>query len=106
WQNIIAFNAWYQDGASHTYFDDNGGDLHPVTIGGTAAAVQQVYNPQGIVVDDTGVHGKIALRVADLDYEKEVAMVWTTDGWATESWFTTGEGANAWHWAHDYGAEF
>lgn len=106
WQSVVAFNAWYQDGAGHTYFDDNSGDLHPISVGGTNAAIQQVWNPVGLTVDATGVHGKIALRLADIDYDKDVQMVWTTDGWATANWSGTGEGPNAWHWVQDYGADF
>ena len=30
-----------------------------------------------------------AVRLADIDFDKQVAMVWTTDNWATTNWSNT-----------------
>lgn len=107
-QNIISFNAWYQDGAGHTYYDDNDGELHVATIGPSTVAVVQMYGAPytTVSVDDTGVHGSVSARVADIDYDKQVSMVYTTDGWQTAQWLDVGSGENGWHWAEDYGADY
>lgn len=104
-QGVISFNAWYQDGAGSTYYDDNGGALHAVNASDTQAAIQPVYLPAP-VIDDTGIHGKVAVRIADLGYDKDVEMVYSTDGWQTVQHLGSGEGENAWHWTQDWGADF
>jgi hypothetical protein len=107
-QNILSFNAWYQDGASHTYYDDNNGELHVATAGYTTTAIARLGGESftNVVVDDGGVHGTISARVADIDWDKQIAMVYTTDGWQSSSWMNLGAGANEWHWAEDYGADY
>lgn len=105
-ENIVSFNAWYQDGVGNTFFDDNGGELHAIAIGGSYAAIQHMWEHTSVTVTDQGVQGKIAVRIADLDWDKEVAMVWTTDDWATVSWSNMGSGQNQWHWAADYGNDY
>lgn len=105
-QNIVTLNAWYQDGKGATFFDDNGGELHPITVGGTYGAIQQLWHLTQVTVDDTGVHGKLAVRLADLDFDKDVQVVWTTDGWETSNWSGTGEGENHWRWTQDYGTDY
>jgi hypothetical protein len=105
WQSsIFTFNAWYQDGRGHTFYDDNGGDLHAVTWSGNYAVVSQEY-PSQLTLDAGGVRGEIGLRVADLDYEKDLELVWSTDGWATVNRWGIGQAgeANRWSWAMDYG---
>ncbi|MFT3771128.1 MAG: hypothetical protein QM820_37410 [Minicystis sp.] len=108
YQNVISFNAWYQDGAGNTYYDDNNGELHVATIGpGSVAVVQMGGDPYtNVTVDATGVHGSVSARVADIDYDKSVSMVFTTDGWATSRWLEIGSGSNGWHWAEDYGTDY
>jgi hypothetical protein len=107
WQSVISFNAWYQDGAGHTFFEDNDGDLHPIAVGGSNAAIQQMWSQNGgVKVDQSGVHGTVAVRLADLGFDKDVAIVWTTDGWETDNWFGMADGANGWRWTQDYGADY
>lgn len=107
-QNIISFNAWYQDGAGNTFYDDNNGELHVATIGPGSVAVVQMWGAPytTVAVDGTGVHGSVSARVADIDYDKQVSMVYTTDGWRTSQWLDVGSGENGWHWAEDYGADY
>lgn len=108
YQNIIAFNAWYQDGAGNTYFDDNTGELHVATIGPGSVAVVQLWGAPltTVAIDGSGAHGSISARVADIDYDKQVSMVYTTDGWQTSHWMDVGGGQNQWHWAEDYGSDY
>lgn len=105
---LISFNAWYEDGASHTYFDDNNTELHAATIGSGTVAILQMGGSQftNLVVDDRGAHGTISARVADIDYDKEIAMIYSTDGWLSSHWLDIGPGVNGWHWIEDYGSDY
>ena len=105
-QNVISFNAWYQDGLGSTLYDDNQGELHPISIGTSTTAITQFWGLTNIVVDNTGAHGAIAMRLADIDTDKQVAMVYTTDNWQTTHWLDMGAGPNQWHWVEDYGADY
>jgi hypothetical protein len=95
---IPVFNAWYQDGLNHTYYDDNAGEFH-------VAAAQSPINHypawDGVKIDAAGVKGTLGVEIADLDYDKQVELVWTTDRWQTVSYFGLGEGANKWRWVED-----
>lgn len=106
WQNIVSFNAWYQDGTGNTFFEDNAGELHAIAIGSSTAAITHVWQHTNVAVTAQGVQGDISVRLADLDWDKEVAIVWTTDDWATVNWFETGSGQNEWHWVEDQGGDY
>lgn len=101
--NVFTINAWYQDGAGNSYFDDNNGEFYPVEAKAGSIIVHN-WQETNIDVGTSGVQGKISLSVLDLDYDKELAMVWTTDGWATANWFGMGDAGetNKWHWVKDY----
>lgn len=105
-QALISFNAWYQDGNGNTFYDDNSGELHPISIGTSPNAISQMGGFTNVTLDATGVHGAISARVADIDPDKQVAMVYTTDGWQTSHWLDVGAGENQWHWVEDYGADY
>jgi hypothetical protein len=105
-EDVVSFNAWYQDGLGNTLYDDNAGKLHALAVTGTHAAVLQLWNLRTLRLDGDRARGKIAVRLADLDFDKEVRMAYTTDGWKTVNWAESGEGANHWHWAQDYGADY
>ncbi|MBI5512904.1 MAG: hypothetical protein HY909_04005 [Deltaproteobacteria bacterium] len=77
------FNAWYQDGRGNTYFDDNGGELHVVYPNGPNAIVRQAWDGTNVRASSNGVRGHIAVDIMDLDYDKDLQVVYTTDGWAT-----------------------
>lgn len=105
-ENIVSFNAWYQDGTGNTFFEDNKGELHAIAIGGSYAAIQQMWNLNTVALTAQGVQGTINVRLADIDWDKQVAMVWTTDDWQTVQWSNTGSGQNQWHWAEDNGSDY
>lgn len=107
-QVFLSFNAWYQDGAGNTFYDDNVGELHAVTAGPTSIAVVQMGGDPFTTVslDETGVHGSVSARLMDVDYDKQVDMVYTLDNWQTSHWLSVGTGDNAWHWVEDYGQDY
>lgn len=105
-QNLVSFNAWYQDGAGHTYFDDNSGELHAIAIGSSAAAITHLWQNTNVAITPQGVEGTVSVRLADIDFDKQVAMVWTTDDWQTVGWMNMGSGANQWRWVEDYGSDY
>lgn len=80
---VFTFNAWYQDGLDHTFYDDNDGELHAASYRGDSAVIQHyaTSDGQGLRVDDNGIHGKLSIVLADLDYDKRIEMVYATDGW-------------------------
>ncbi|MBK8253777.1 MAG: hypothetical protein IPK82_14055 [Polyangiaceae bacterium] len=106
WENIVSFNAWYQDGLGNTYFDDNNTELHAVAIGGSYPAITHMWNYTNVAVTASGVQGDISVRLADIDYDKQVAMVYTTDDWQTVQWMNMGNAANQWHWVEDNGDDY
>jgi hypothetical protein len=102
--HYIAFNAWYQGGTGGpTWYDDNQGELHLATVNdATHYMVRQSSLDSDVMIDDTGIHGTIFIDVADIDYDKDIRLVYTTDNWATTQELTIGAGAfNAWHWVSD-----
>jgi hypothetical protein len=107
YHNFIAFNGWYQDGAGGpTWYDDNQGELHLVKTSEHYQMVRQVTWESDVMLDDTGIHGTVVLDVADIDYDKDIRLVYTTDDWATTHELTIGAAElNAWHWQGDtYGS--
>lgn len=108
WRDFFTFNAFYRDGAHNTYYDDNAGELHAVNAGPVNQIIRVDYWASDAVLDASGVHGKIELRVADLDYDKKISMLATVDGWNTVLTFEMGQPGdkNAWYWVRDvYGGE-
>lgn len=101
--DFIAFNAWYQDGAGGpTWYDDNQGELHVHKMNEYYSMVRQWWADTDVMIDETGIHGTIAIQVTDLDYDKDIRLVYTTDDWATVQEMTIGEAElNAWHFSHD-----
>jgi hypothetical protein len=100
---VFTFDAWYEDGVGNTYFDDNGGNLHALRLQNGQLVVAQLYSATQVTVGDDGVHGHIALNVADLGYDKDIRLVWTTDRWKTVHEWGIAPGANGWHWTSDSG---
>ncbi len=82
-QMAFTFNAWYQDGAGHTYYDDNSGELHAVNYGQSSTIIYRDAPGSDVAVTSSGVQGNIQVSLADLDYDKVVLVRWTTDGWQT-----------------------
>lgn len=76
YETTVLFDAWYQDGTGHTWVDDNQGELHVVNDGPDNQVVRvEPWNttPQ-----------TISVQVEDLDYDKQVVVRGTVDGWQTQ----------------------
>ncbi|MEX1369093.1 MAG: hypothetical protein AB1Z98_38555 [Nannocystaceae bacterium] len=103
YHNFIAFNAWYQGGAGGpTWYDDNEGELHLATVNDNYRMVSQWYADTDVMIDDAGIQGTISVRVTDIDFDKDLRLVYTTDDWATTQEIVIGDSElNAWHWVHD-----
>lgn len=103
-QKTLIFDAWYQDGAGHTYVDDNEGELHVFNDGPAYTVVRVEPWRTTVTVDDTGVRGSLSVQVADLDFDKDIELHATTDGWATVTELGIGAAGdtNRWYWAEDY----
>src|SRR5690606_31946073 len=96
------------DGKGNTFFDDNAGEFHAVSTSRGYPIVQlRNYNlpldAKPLALTDEGVKGQLFLAVADLDYDKEIALVATTDNWATVMELGVGspEEPNRWYWVED-----
>lgn len=104
WQTTILFNSWYQDGAGGTWYDDNQGELHVVNAGPDHNVIRVEPWLGTVTVGDAGVQGRISVQLTDLDYDKELVLVCTKDGWSTV--IELGIGAhgdvNKWTWVEDY----
>ncbi len=107
---LFTFTAWYQDGGGNTYYDDNQGEFHAISYTDRYRVLSQVWccsdELTNVRLTDAGVEGKIRLMVGNLDFDKDIRLVWTTDEWTTVSQYHMGgeNDANAWHWVqHTYG---
>jgi hypothetical protein len=100
---VFRFDAWYQDGLGHTYIDDNNGEGHVNSYRGTYSVIYHYQSWEApVTVGADGVQGRMDLTVADLDYDKDIRMVWTTDNWATTNVFRMAAGGtNALYWVQD-----
>jgi hypothetical protein len=103
WATLI-FDAWYQDGGGHTYVDDNQGEFHVVTTGPAQSIVRAEPWLGTVTVSDAGVQGRISVQVTDLDYDKELMVLATTDDWATVQELTMGSPGepNKLYWTMDF----
>ncbi len=104
WQSTVLFDAWYQDGGGHTYFDDNQGELHVVNNGPSYNVVRVEPWTSTVTVGDDGVRGTLSLQLTDLDYDKQVELWGTTDGWQTVHQLGVGTSSdvNKWYWVEDF----
>jgi len=104
WQTTILFDAWYQDGAGHTYLDDNQGELHVVNEGPDYQIVRAEPWLNTITVGDSGVQGRLSIQVTDLDWDKEIVLIASKDGWSTVQTFGIGQpgDTNKWYWVEDF----
>jgi len=108
WRDFFVFNAFYHDGAYHTFYDDNQGEFHAVNNGPASQMVQVLPWPSSLTLSGDRLTGVLNVRVADLDYDKELALYGTCDDWSTV--LELGSGApgelNRFYWTSDvYGAE-
>jgi len=101
----LVFDAFYQDGVGHTYYDDNNGEFH-VAAQYANGIIRQMWCCENeltqVQVNSTGVSGQIGVVVSDLDYDKELDLLWTTDAWAhTNTAGMGGAASNNWQWVRD-----
>ena len=103
-QQVVLFDAWYQDGAGTTWVDDNQGELHVVNPGPDYTVVRVEPWLNTVVVGDRGVQGTLSVQVEDLDYDKGIELVASTDGWQTVQRFEMGAAGdkNKWYWVEDF----
>lgn len=101
--SVFTFNTWYQDGLGNTYYDDNEGEFHVVSYASHWAVIRHDWGRFDVDVTENGVSGNIAVYVTDLDYDKEIELIATTDNWATIKRFGIGnaEEKNQWYWVED-----
>lgn len=93
--HAVVFNTWYQDGKGNTFFDDNSGEFYAVAYDGAYSVVRQDWGQTKLTLDATGVHGSIVLAIADLDFDKDLRVRYTTDDWKTTKELTIGAASNA-----------
>jgi hypothetical protein len=98
------FDVWYQTGGGKTYVDDNQGELHVVNPGQATSVVRSEPWLASVTVGPEGVKGSINVQIADLDYDKEVVLLCTTDDWQTVMELGTGNSGetNKFYWVEDF----
>jgi hypothetical protein len=100
WEHAGAFvfTAWYQDGVGSTWFDDNQGEYHAAAWQGAFAVIHNTHGASPML-NDQGLSGSLLMELLDLDFDKDIRLVWTVDGWNTVNEFKIGtEQVNQWHW--------
>lgn len=104
WQTTVLFDSWYQDGAGHTFLDDNQGELHVVNEGPDYQVIRMEPWTSTVTVTDDGVQGTLSMQIADLDYDKGIELVASKDGWQTVIRLGMGSAGdhNAWYWVEDF----
>jgi Carbohydrate/starch-binding module (family 21) len=100
----LIFDTWYQDGKGGTFFDDNQGEFHVVNAGPDYNIVRVEPWLNTIAVGDTKITGKISLQASDLDFDKQLGLVASKDGWATTIHLGTGSQGdkNKVYWVEDF----
>ena len=89
--SVFTFAGWYDTGEGRSFYDDNHGEFHPVSYVRDNAVIQVERDHLNIEVDrKEGVSGSLSVLVANLDYDKDIRMVWTVDGWKTVNEFGMG----------------
>lgn len=103
---VLRFDVWYQDGRGNTYYDDNNGEAHVEAYHGHQSVIYHYWrgpDADEVTVGEDGVRGRVELVLADIDFDKDVRIVWTTDGWATVNELGMGVPGttNALYWVED-----
>ena len=107
----FTFNVWYEDGKGGRFYDDNKGELWALRWQDDLSdytTLSQDFAGTSAVFKATGVSGTLSFTVEDLDYDKELRLVYSTDDWATSH--TLGMGAatdkNSLHWVSNVSRDF
>jgi len=102
--SVFTFADWYDTGEGHSYYDDNNGEFHPVSYVQDNAVIRVEMDKLDILVDkDDGVSGDVSIVVANLDYDKDIRMVWTIDDWKTTNEFGMGKKTESDVWFMEVG---
>jgi hypothetical protein len=103
-QPVVVFDVWYQDGLGKTWIDDNQGELHVINTGPAYQVIRVEPWLNTIAVGPSGVSGRVSLQLADLDFDKQLELVATTDNWQTTLRFGIGGSAdqNKLYWVEDF----
>jgi hypothetical protein len=97
---VIGLLVWYDDGRGRVFFDDNAGEMHVAAWKQGFEVIR--HEPSSVRIDDDGIQGTLCATLLDLEYHKDVALVFTTDGWKTQHELgTSPEPRNQWHWVRD-----
>jgi hypothetical protein len=103
-QPVVVFDVWYQDGLGKTWIDDNQGELHVINTGPAYQVIRVEPWLNTIAVGPSGVSGRVSLQLADLDFDKQLELVGTTDNWQTTLRFGIGGSTdkNKLYWVEDF----
>lgn len=104
WKSTIVFDTWYQTGTGQTFVDDNEGELHVINAGPDYNIIRVEPWLNTVAVGASGVHGKISVQVSDLDFDKQLELHATTDGWQTVHQLGVGAQGepNKMYWTEDF----
>ena len=107
----FTFNVWYEDGKSGRFYDDNNGELYALRWQDDPSdytTLSQDYAGSSAVFDATGVKGVLSFTVEDLDYDKELKFLYSTDNWVTTQTFGIGASGdkNSLHWVTNLSRDF
>lgn len=107
----FTFDVWYEDGKGGRFYDDNQGELYAlrwVNDSSDFSTLSVDYGSSNATRTAAGVSGTLTFTVADLDYDKQLELVYSTDNWATST--TLGMGGptdkNKVYWNADLSAEY
>jgi hypothetical protein len=116
-QGVFTFDAWYEDGTFgadgqvRRYYDDNSGQLY--AVGWTDPSTDFVtirpdFASTTAKIGASGLSGKLFLVLEDLDFNKDLSIQWTIDGWATTQTFGMGSTGdkNKLYWDSNIGHDF
>ncbi len=104
WKTTIMFDAWYQDGKGGTFMDDNMGEFHVVNAGPDYQMLRVEPWLNSVKLDDQKLAGKVSLQVADLDFDKQIELIGSKDGWQTVLQMGIGNAGdkNKWYWVENF----
>ena len=103
-KSTIIFDAWYQDGKGGTFMDDNEGEYHVVNAGPDYNIVRVEPWLNTLAVTDASIAGKILLQASDLDFDKQLELIASKDGWQTVIHMGVGNQGdkNKFYWVEDF----
>lgn len=95
----VTYSVWYDTGVENqSFYNNNGGAYH-------AAGLHVLYmdylttSSEGPRVTSAGIRGIVRIQVANLAYDKDIVLLYSTDKWKTVRELKMGQGeVNAWRW--------